>query len=489
MKSKIYQRVNILFLSAMLGFALYAQSTHAGDADVLSAATLKEIWFQDDEFSDAADIESALSNETYNIGNDLDSLLHAKSRMISGDLRTAKFYLNRINDKKSKLSAVKKRYLATIAFIEGDFKTSLDYLSDKRLSDITIYPQVCLLKMINYMAVNRIDDLKTEKEMCMYYTGKNSKNDEFWLDTMVKLKLKDSYGVKRNLLTDTESTLSDDEMSRLWLKTGLYLNKEKDLLNLLSVLPENSYQSKRLREIIAFMYLRSGNAGDKAKALSFIDDIDSANAENIKGNINLQNKEYELAFGHFRLALQKKQDSTNSVERAIPLAWLLSQWKDGLAMLDNNVNRTLDPRNKRAIRIAFLIREKRFAEAEKELTLLKIDFQQEPPFEVNIMDSYVSLIQGATEKKFDPRKVEESTEKACRSFDGISCWISLQMTMWENLGKTIKRDDLVYSDKEMTIDSLKEKKPVMPLKETITVDQRDIEELDSEGIQLMKVVK
>ena len=278
-------------------------------------------------------------------------------------------------------------------------------------------------------------------------------------------------------------------MSRLWLKTGLYLNKEKDLLNLLSVLPENSYQSKRLREIIAFMYLRSGNAGDKAKALSFIDDIDSANAENIKGNINLQNKEYELAFGHFRLALQKKQDSTNSVERAIPLAWLLSQWKDGLAMLDNNVNRTLDPRNKRAIRIAFLIREKRFAEAEKELTLLKIDFQQEPPFEVNIMDSYVSLIQGATEKKFDPRKVEESTEKACRSFDGISCWISLQMTMWENLGKTIKRDDLVYSDKEMTIDSLKEKKPVMPLKETITVDQRDIEELDSEGIQLMKVVK
>ena len=203
MKSKIYQRVNILFLSAMLGFALYAQSTHAGDADVLSAATLKEIWFQDDEFSDAADIESALSNETYNIGNDLDSLLHAKSRMISGDLRTAKFYLNRINDKKSKLSAVKKRYLATIAFIEGDFKTSLDYLSDKRLSDITIYPQVCLLKMINYMAVNRIDDLKTEKEMCMYYTGKNYIKYYFWLYKMFKLKLKELYVVIINLLTYT----------------------------------------------------------------------------------------------------------------------------------------------------------------------------------------------------------------------------------------------------------------------------------------------
>jgi hypothetical protein len=38
----------------------------------------------------------------------------------------------------------------------------------------------------------------------------------------------------------------------------------------------------------------------------------------------------------------------------------------------------------------------------------------------------------------------------------------------------------------MTIDSLKEKKVVIPLKETITVDQRDIEELDGSSIQLLK---
>lgn len=479
--------MKLMVLLLFLSISLTYNKTSADD-EVLTTVALKEISFDNEDFDDSASIESAIRNESFSRGSDIDSLLHAKFKLINGDLKLAKFYLNRIDDKTSKLFAIKKRYQSTIAFMEGHFKESLDFISDKKFFEISIYPHVCLLRLINFMALNNADSLQREKKSCMYYTGKFSKNDQYWLDTMVKLKLKDARGVKKNMMTDIDSVFSDDEMSKLWLKTGLYLNNEKDMLTLISMLPEGSYQSKRLREIVAFMYLRSGSAADKQKALAFVDDIDSANAENIKGNINLQNKEYELAFGHFRLALQKKQDSTNSLERAIPLSWLLNQWKDGLAMLDSNTNKTLDPRNKRAIRVAFLIREKRFAEAEKELALLKIDFQQVPPFEVNIMDSYVSLIKGEGEKKYDKRKVEESAETACRSFDGISCWISLQFIEWENLGKTIKRDEAIFTDKEMTIDSLKEKKVLIPIKETIIVDQKDIEELDGEGIQLMKRV-
>lgn len=476
----------LLFLIAFLAYSYGEGLLHAEDV-FLSSAGLKEITFPGDEYGDFADLEAEMTNDVHNRNADLDNLTLAKYKIINGDLKMAKFYLGRIDERRSRVFAVKKRYESVIAFIEGKFKESLDHLSGKKFMDSSIYPQICLLKMINYMALNDTSSLSSEKDYCMFYTGKASKNDQYWLDTMVKLKLKDSKGVRRNLVTDAESTLNDDEMSKLWLKTGLYLNKEKDLLNILSILPENSYQSKRLREIVAFMYLRSGKAEDRARALSFVDDIDSANAENIKGNINLKNKEYELAFGHFRLALSKKQDSTNSLERAIPLAWILGQWKDGLSMLDNNTNRSLDPRNKQAIRIAFLIREKKFEEAERELILLKNDFKNQPPFEVSIMDSYVALIMGEKEKKFDVRKVEESTEAACRTFDGISCWISLQFIAWDNLGKTIKRDDATFTDKEMTIDSLKSKKAITPLSETVTVDQRDIEELDGEGIQLMKV--
>ncbi len=478
----------LLLLSILIGYNPLFIQIRAEIGNNSSNKNLKEIWLDDDQFSESADLEAQIQNDNYQRNSDLDSLTRAKYKLISGDLLSAKFFLNRIEDKKSKVYALKKRYLAIIFFIEGKFDESLKYLTDKQFAINSQYQHICLLKLINYMAVNDLTSLINEKEACISSTQKYSKNDQYWLDTMIKLKLKNKVGLKKNMITDVELTLSDDEMSRLWLKTGLYLNKEKELLEILSLLPENSYQSKRLREIIAFMYLRSGSLADKQKTLSFIDDIDSSNAENIKGTINLKNKEYELAFGHFKLALQKKQDSTDSLERAIPLAWLLNQWRDGIDMLDGNINKNLDPRNKKALRIAFLIREKKYVEAQKELNLLKRDFQQVAPFEVNIMDSYVTLVLNSNDKKFDKRKMEETSEKACRSFDGISCWISLQLIQWDNLGKAIKREDEIFGDKQMTVDSLRDKQPINPLIEKISVDQKDIEELDGAGIQLMKVL-
>lgn len=444
--------------------------------------------FENNKYDELEAIEINLQKESFDLDNDLNNLARAKYHLIGGDLKLAKFYLSHIDDKKSKVFVIKNRYLAVINFIDGQFSKSINYLKDPRFSESSSFEQVCLLKIINYMAINDIETLKKEKDACIFHAQKTSKNNAYWLDTMIKLKLNDQAGFKKSLLTDVQYTLTDDEMSKLWLKTGLYLNKEKDLLNLLSLLPESSYQSKRLREIVAFMYLRSNSSQDKIKALSFIDDIDSVNAENIKGNINLQNKEYELAFGHFRLALQKKQDSYNSLERAIPLAWILNQWNDGLSMLENNTNKGLDPRNKKATRIAFLVRQKNFIEASKEIILLKIDFKNELPLEVKIMEAYVGLMLDEKDKKYDQRKIEDASESACRSFDGMSCWTSLQYIHRKNLGSLIKRDEYIFQDKEMTLDSLKASKAITPLKETITVDQRDIEELDSADIQLMKKI-
>ncbi len=456
----------------------------AQENQIMKEAILPEIFLENDVYSRMALVESELGEETFKRGSALDQLYRAKFNLINGNIKNAKFYLARIEDDKSQISIIKKRYEATISFIEGDFINSLKILNDKRFYENTWYPQICLLKMIDLMALNDIETIKKEKDGCIAYTAKYSKNDQFWLDTMIKLKTKDEYGVKKNLITDISYTLTDDETSRLWLKTGLYLNKEKDLLDLLSELPESSFQSKRLREIVAFMYMRSNKPGDVKKALSFIDDVDSANAENIKGNINLKNKEFELAFGHFRLALSKKQDSNNSLERAIPLAWILNQWKDGIDMIDKKTSKSIDPRNKKAVRIAFLIRDKKIKDAEKELIFLKSDFKNQPPSEVSIMDSYVSILMGGQDKKYDKRKIEENTEKSCKAFDGISCWISLQISQWDNIGKTIKRDDDIFSDKDITIESLKEKKSIVPLKEQITIDQRDIEELDGEKIKI-----
>lgn len=443
---------------------------------------LNELLLEEDELKTDAFNEFDFTQKNNQRKNDLTNLQKAKFKLISGDLKTAIFFLERIDSKTSAYLSIKKRYMAIIYFIQGKFLQSLHELDNKNQLESNLkneYQENCLLRLINFMAINDTNSLLKEKKICQFYTKTYSGNDQFWLDSMIKLKTSDRQGLHKNLLTDISSLFFDDEMSRLWLKTGLYLNKEKQIEALLNELPESSYESKRLREIIAFMYLRSGKT---QKALLFIEDVDTVNAENIKGNLNLKAKEYELAYGHFKLALKKKQDSLNSIERAIPLAWLLNEWADGSSLLQNYVGKDLDLRKKKALQIAFLIREKKFQTAQNELTLLKIAFKNEPPLEVRIMDAYVNLILTEKDKHQDKRAIQESAEKSCRSFDGMSCWLLLQTLTWENLGKTIKREDPIFSDKTMTVESLKEKSPVFPLIEDKTIDQNDIEELDGENI-------
>lgn len=461
----------LLFLTLLIGH-------NFSMADELE---LKEIQLVGEEYSLDASMEASLTFENNQRQIDLYNLQKGKFKLINGDLKMAEFYLSRINDKTSLLTSIKKKYMATIYFIDGRFDKSINELNHAVFSGNDHYAENCLLRVINFMAVNDMEGINKEAVSCKFYTAKYTRNDHFWLDTMIKLKQKDMAGVNRNLLVNTDDVINDEEMSKLWLKTGLYLNKEKSILELIEILPETAYQSKRLREIIGLMYLRTGQP-EKAKA--FVEDISTANSENIKGNLNLQKQEYELALGQFRLALLRKQDSSNAIERALPLAWMLNQWSDGLSFMNNISNKSLDPRNAAALKIAFLIREKKFAEAQKELTLLKIAFKYAPPVEVNMMDAYVNLIMGSSVENFDKRKLEESTEKSCKSFDGMSCWMALQHAQWENLGKTIKRDEPTFTDKNLSVDMLKNKQPIEPLMEIKTIDQSDIEELDSETLRL-----
>ena len=56
----------------------------------------------------------------------------------------------------------------------------------------------------------------------------------------------------------------------------------------------------------------------------------------------------------------------------------------------------------------------------------------------------------------------------------------MNMGIWENIGKTIEREEKVFNDKELDIESLKELVAANPIKEATVIDQKDIEELDNE---------
>ena len=67
---------------------------------------------------------------------------------------------------------------------------------------------------------------------------------------------------------------------------------------------------------------------------------------------------------------------------------------------------------------------------------------------------------------------------SCNQFDGLNCWLLYQIEIWENLSKTIKRKDLTYDDKELTLENIRNKVELDPLDENVFIHQQDIEEMD-----------
>ncbi len=189
--------------------------------------------------------------------------------------------------------------------------------------------------------------------------------------------------------------------------------------------------------------------------------------------------QYELAFGHFKLALLKKENSKNAIERALPLAWLLGQYKDGLSLLSRILDEETDIRKKVLLNTAFQVRLNNFLRSQQQMRSLKMLFQGELPKEAAIMGSYTSLMND------DVKLAYTHANNACRKNDGLNCWFLFQNLIWEDLAKTMRRDEHTYSDNEVTLSLLKEKAEVAPITETLLIDQKDIEELDGVEVQLL----
>jgi hypothetical protein len=216
--------------------------------------------------------------------------------------------------------------------------------------------------------------------------------------------------------------------------------------------------------------------GDEKKALNFIEDINSANANNIKGIINLKQKKYEISFGHFQLALKKKANSGNALKRSIPLAWMLEKYDIGLNLLKRIKFEDFDAFKRLALENAFKIQLGKIKEAEKGLRYLNNEFMGNMPLKLMLANSYVSLNLSLM------KDVKKYSSLACKKFDGLNCWIFMQLFVWDNLDKVIGDDSKTNTDKLLTLDYLKSKVKHMPLDENPVIDQSYIEELDSEQV-------
>jgi len=308
---------------------------------------------------------------------------------------------------------------------------------------------------------------------CQNSTIENATNNHFWLKQVSKLEERNKNLLQGNLINKFRESIKDNNDIALWMKLALFINKEEAIIKRIPALPPSAYKSKKIRELIGFAYYR---VGDFEKAEKFIEDIETPNTDNIRGNINLSQNKLELAFGHFKLALKKKHNSLNALERGIPLAYLLGQWDEGLNMLKRTVD-VKDLRKKEALETALNIRQGNIKKARHLLSILEYKFKNTLPYELILMDTFVSLKEG------NQNRLKNSTAKGCQKKDGVHCWLNLKILEWNNIGKTFTRDEPTMNEK-FELHSLKTKVDIIPLQDSIMIDQKDIEELDSASVRV-----
>ncbi len=408
-------------------------------------------------------------------GNDLRDLRLAKFALMSGDTSLAQRYLDRLGSDHPRLKQIVQRYAALSAFMQDDFSKTYDLLKSERLNIINAYEEICLLRLISLFALGKehpeFYKISPEFDSCRNITYKYTDNDHFWLTSMKKIVQGEIRSLPGGTLNDFTSILVSDDTTKLWMKLALYSNREKQILDNIALLPQESYLNIGIRELLGIAYYRSG---DSKRSEDFIEDLATPNADNIRGDIALSKNEWELAYGHFKLALKRKDDSLNALERAIPLSWLLEQWGDGLELIAKYVGNDYDPIKLLALETALRIRKGQYDISAGNLRYLEGKLLGSAPLDIQLMASYVSLMRG------DLKKLKESSTQACRSFDGLNCWIADQLLVWDDLSKTIRRSDKVNIVALTPEQILAEaENDIVPLKEKILIDQRDIEELDS----------
>lgn len=401
---------------------------------------------------------------------DYENYILAKNYLINGNLKFAKFYLNLINENETTLKNIKIKYLSLISFIEGDFEKSYEALQKIKFSNVASIKENCLLTINLKLGLNQLRGIEKDFEQCEFYNSSYAQNEHFWPIMLREMKKKNFKFIDNELLKGSNS--ESDEFIRQWLKIGLYLNKENEVLKNLGNAAETVYKSKKNREILGLIYYRANN---KDEALSVVEDLDGPNAENLKGTLALEKQEYEVAYGHFKLALHKKPDSQNALERALPLSWLLGQWHEGPELIEMISNLSVGPKEKLTLDTAYRIQLGQHQRANMQLKILEKSYQK-IPFEVTVMKNLNSLLMG------NVSEIEESSQSACKMFDGMSCWLNLTVASWPDIHDSIKENQTYQSS--FDLDRWKLNSDSKPIKEESIIDQRDIDELDDKEIKI-----
>lgn len=399
-----------------------------------------------------------------------------KLDLINGDLEKAKIRLLQGRHSESFTRPIQLRYLAILHFIEGDYRQSLEYLDRPEMKRLRHQDNVCLLKTLNLVILDKAADARSEWERCEgFVTGKDG-GSNVWIEALLNLKVAQETETPAAPLRDLNIENERGDNLRLFLKLALYLNKQDIIFPRVPYLSVEAFENPKTRELLGLLYFRNLEI---VKAYNLIEDLSTPNSENIKGNILLAQKKLELAYAQFKLALSRKSDSQNALERIVPTAWRLNQWNEG-ASYAARLETTKDKKDsKLALEAAFLTKDNRPEEALNKLDAIVNKQTIAQALEVNQLYSYNALILG------QEGKTKERADMACGQQDAFNCWLRAHLLLWEDFPAVVKRKDKIYEDVEDLLGKFRSDFKSDPIEESVYIDQKNIEELEDAQIELI----
>jgi tetratricopeptide (TPR) repeat protein len=405
-----------------------------------------------------------------------EELKKIKYYLINGELELAKVYLQKLTFGQSKLKPIAFRYLGMIAFIEKDYQKSIKFLTYGELKNPPHFGKICGVLVLNKIILNDVKELQVNWERCRREAMRDiNETNLAWLDTLVNLKLEIRPGISRTPFKNVTLRALENVDLKILLKLAIYLNQEKMVVDQLPELLPEQLADTEVRELAGHIFFRSGKF---ANAYKFIEDIKSPNAENIKGNLYLLREKYEIAYAQFKLALKEKQNSQNALERMVPIAWLLGDWKAGSAYSQQLITREGTEANKLTIMAAFEMQSGKYERSRAILREIRQKSRRGNTLEVSQIGSFAALMEN------DPEELKVSASQACILLDMVNCWVLYQAYHWGNFPLVIRRGDEIPYKEEWT--KLTQEKLPGKLSEPIYVYQQDIEELDDKLIKLIK---
>lgn len=400
-----------------------------------------------------------------------------KSYILNGETWRAKYLLTQIKSHSPMSEQVKLRYLATIDFIENRYVDGLKHLDTPNFNSFKQYSELCLLRMIFQLGLGQLEELNKSLSICFPLNEPLLRNEGLWLEMLFKLKKQDPLIVEKKQLSHwfPDIQFISEEVLVLWLKLGIYLNQEKEMRPLLQFLDDHSLSYIEIRELSGFYYYRLGEL-ELAKKL--MENIGTPNAENVLGNILVQQKQYELAFRHFQLAIKNKRNSLNAVERGVPLSWILKEWSIGRDWAQRLPDTLQFRKEKWGLLAAYSLQLEDYEKVAHYLDLIHGNFGTILPTDINLLGSYYSLM------IMDDVKLRFYSEAACRQFDATACLLLMQSSLWPELAKFVLSEKKEIPPNEFSIEELKKKIELKPLNDIPIIDQKNIEELDVSEYEL-----